>query len=260
MTPEEQIEWDLCKKDCTYFLNRYLQPKKYSPLLADFYLYPFQEQVLDEVEKGDFILINTARQMGISTILTGRALWKMLFNDNYTIAIMDPRLVQSIRHVDMVKEFYNQLPNFFKIGHTSDNKRSFVLSNGSSISAVIGAAAGTCSRIFDELMIDQASFIDELDEVIAAFTPLIHNGKHSAKMIIVSCLHKEGVFTKLCRKAEKGDFNFTYIKLPYWVHPKRGRAWRSQQDNELGPNIAKVELDCSYVFTKDGEVVPLNDE
>lgn len=260
MTPEEQIEWDLCKKDCTYFLNRYLQPKKYSPLLADFYLYPFQEQVLDEVEKGDFIVINTARQMGISTILTGRALWKMLFNDNYMIAIMDPRLIQSIKHVDMVKAFYNQLPEFFKEGSTYENKRSFVLSNGSSISALIAYTPGKCSRALNELIIDQASFVNELQEVIGAFTPILHNGKHSAKMTLVSCLHKEGVFTQLCRKAEKGDFDFTYIKLPYWVHPKRGRAWRSQQDNELGQNIAKVELDCSYVFTKDGEVVPLNDE
>lgn len=259
-TPEEQLEWDLCKNDCVYFLNKYLQPEKYSPLLADFKLYPFQEDVLDAVEKGEFIVINTSRQMGISTILTGRALWKMLFNDSYAAVFINPNLVQGIRHIDMIKDFYNQLPKMFQIGlERPTNKRSLALTNGSSVST-FSPKTGSCSRAFDEIVFDQASYIKDLESIVGAAQPLLYSGKNKGKMIVTSCLYKEDWFTQMCRKAEKGDFDFTYIKLPYWVHPKRGRAWRSQQDKDVKPDYAKLECDCSYVFTKEGVLVPLNDE
>lgn len=258
-TPEEQLEWDLCKNDCVYFLNKYLQPEKYSPLLADFKLYPFQEDVLDAVEGNTLIVINTARQMGVSTILTGRALWKMLFNDEYKVVLSNFNLVSSIKNLDLIRDFYNQLPEFFKIGEDGLNgKRFFKLSNGSSATAIHTQTAQLCSKTFDEIFIDSAAFSrTDSENFLSAANQNVHT---HGKIIISSTLYKEGWFTDMCREAEKGDFSFVYVKLPYWVHPKRGRAWRSKKDNELGSEAAKVEYDCSYVFTKEGVLVPLNDE
>jgi hypothetical protein len=257
MTPEEQLEWNLCKNDLVYFTNKYIKKVKYSPLLADFKLYPYQEDTLKAIEDSEFIVINTAREMGISSIMRARSLWKMLFTDNYTEAVVLPTLASSIHHLNRIRDHYNELPDFFKSLTTDElgSRREFKLSNGSLIAALGSTPQNFISRQFDFILLDGSSFMSDLD-----INLVMHVLKTNGKLVIASTLHRNGWFADMCRKAEEGDFEFTYIKLPYWLKPKTGRAWRLDIAKQLGENVAKVECDCSYIYDKEGNVIPLLEE
>ena len=75
-------EYKKCATDPVYFMRKYckIQHPKLGKILFD--LYPFQEDVLRELKKHRFNCILKSRQIGISTLSAGYALWAMTFNED----------------------------------------------------------------------------------------------------------------------------------------------------------------------------------
>ena len=72
-------EYIRCAKDPIYFLKKYCQIQHPTRGRINFNLYPFQEGVLKLLNKNDRNIILKSRQLGISTLVAGIALWMMIF-------------------------------------------------------------------------------------------------------------------------------------------------------------------------------------
>lgn len=250
---EQQVEFNRCASDPVYFINKYWVKKKYSPLLADFKLYNYQEELIDTVNTESRVLVNSSRQMGLSTTMDGCMLWKLNFTPNYHITTVNVNWSNAIGSLNKVRDSYDKLPEYMKTPSVSDSKKCLELSNGSTIEAASASAKAFCSRTYDLAFIDNASFANN-SEFYGALQQAISTG---GKLIVGSTLYKEGLFLDLCRSAEKGENAFKYIKLPYYLHPKHGRLWRSQQIKSVGEDAAIIECDCTHYYTKDGSIKPI---
>ena len=254
-TAEQQAEWDKCSTDPIYFLNRYTYFYKYSPLLADYKLYSFQEDLINTLESENQVVVNTCRQMGISTTVMGYIFWRVNFKENYTAVILNTNKIQSIRNLDILRKSWESLPVFLRTTGDNSSKSIIRLDNGSKIKAKSGQAAdASCGENCDIVFMDNAAFIGELGDQYSAF---LQNLKSGGKMIIASTLYRKGFFLDKCREGEAGTTNFKYVKLPYYLHPKRNRLWRDNQEYALGHNAAIVECDCTHYYDEDMSIKPL---
>lgn len=250
-TLEQQIEYDKCCKDFKYFINKYTQIEKYSPLLADFKLYPFQEKLLSTIDSEDLVLINTARQMGITTVMMAYILWKINFTPKYKATHINVNAVQGITSLDLLRQSYDLLPDYLKTPCLLNNKRKLTLSNESSISIM---SAMTPSLSYDLVFIDNASFVKGIRELYAASRQQVTS---NGKLIITSTLYKSGWFVEMCKEAELNNTPFSYVKLPYYLHPRRDRLWRSNTEASIGEVGAIVECDCTHYYSEEIKLVPL---
>ena len=137
------------------------------------------------------------------------------------------------------------LPSWLKQNCVEDNKLSLRYKNGSQIKAVSAAGDAGRSEALSLLVLDEAAFIDRIDEIWASAQQTLATG---GKAIVLSTPNGMGnFFHKQWGKAENGENNFNTIRLHWTVHPERDKAWREEQDNLLGPQMAAQECDCDFL-------------
>jgi hypothetical protein len=249
-------EFAKCAADPVYFMRKYymIQHPQKGRLL--FNLYPFQEKVLRLFQKNDWSIINKSRQLGISTLVSAFALWIMLFNRDKNILVIATTQATAKNMVTKVRFAYQNLPAWLKIPATEDNRLSLRLSNGSQIKAVSAAGDAARSEAVSLLIIDEAAFIDNIDDIFTAAQQTLATG---GGCIALSTPNGMGNwFHKTYSKAQKKEnTKFLPIALPWTVHPERDQAWRDQQDKELGIRAAAQECDC---LSSESEVSVFNEE
>ena len=74
-----------CKKDPVHFFKKYCYISHPQRGKIHFNTYPFQDKVLKIIEKNPYSIILKSRQLGISTLSAGYALWLMTFHENKNV-------------------------------------------------------------------------------------------------------------------------------------------------------------------------------
>jgi len=116
--------------------------------------------------------------------------------------------------------------------------------NGSQIKAVSAAGDATRSEAVSLLVMDEAAFIDRIEEIFTAAQQTLATG---GRCIALSTPNGVGNwFHKTYTKAQKRENRFLPISLPWTVHPERNQEWRDQQTKELGIRNAAQECDCDF--------------
>ena len=96
-------EYIKCYQDPIHFFRKYCyitHPVKGRVL---FHLYPFQEDVLNDFRNHRFSIINKSRQLGISTLSAGYALWTMMFNKDKKVLCIAKKKETAKGMVEKVK-------------------------------------------------------------------------------------------------------------------------------------------------------------
>ena len=243
-------EYIKCAKDPIYFGKKYsyIQHPIRGRIL--FNLYPFQEKVLNLFSKDDFHLILKSRQLGISTLVSLHCLWLMIFNKNVNIVVICTKTETAKNMVNKVKFMYDNLPSWLKTGVVENNKLTFKLSNNSQIKAVSAASDSGRSEAVTLLVMDEAAFIPNAEELWGAAYPTLSTGGGcialSTPRGVGNWFHQQWV------KAELNKNKFLPIRLPWTVHPERDQTWRDEQDDILGHRLAAQECECSFEQSGDG--------
>ena len=141
-------------------------------------LYEYQSRVLNRLEKGENIIINKSRQMGLSTALGGYALTKAL--QGKSVVIVSPSLTQSTNVMYYIKRFLATLRQVSEVPADQETMTALLFPNGGSVrcvpnspSTVRGFAVPNGIIIFDEW----AHFRNNTDkEIIQAVLPMIARG------------------------------------------------------------------------------------
>jgi hypothetical protein len=120
-----------CGRDPVYFLNNYARISHPKRGLIPFRTYDFQKQLLRDFKGHRFNVILKARQLGISTITAGYAVWLMLFHREKQILVVSTKFKTAGNLVKKVKKIMKSLPEWVQISAIStDNQTSFELKNG----------------------------------------------------------------------------------------------------------------------------------
>ena len=238
-------EYTRCAKDPIYFMKKYCMIQHPTRGKIHFNLYKFQERSLDEFKNHDYNIILKSRQLGISTLTAGYSLWSMIFNQDFNVLVIATKQEVAKNLVTKVRIMHDFLPSWLKGKTIEDNKLSLRFANGSQIKAVSAAGDAGRSEALSLLVLDEAAFIDRIDEIWASAQQTLATG---GRAIILSTPNGTGnFFHKTWVKAEAEENKFNTIRLHWSVHPERDQTWRDEQDSLLGPKMAAQECDCDFI-------------
>jgi len=237
-------EWVKCAKDPVYFFKKYcyIQHPHRGKIL--FNLYPFQEDLMQNVNDNRFNVILKSRQLGISTLSAGYSLWLMLFHEDKNILVIATKQEVAKNLVTKVRFMHDNLPSWLKGQTEEDNKLSLRLKNGSQIKATSAAGDAGRSEALSMLIIDEAAFINNVEEIWTSAQSTLSTGGGA---IVLSTPNGVGNwFHKIWQQGQQGD-QWYPTELHWTVHPERDQKWRDEQSKLLGEKGAAQECDCDFI-------------
>ena len=252
-----------CAQDPKYFMKKYCVVQHPMRGKVPFHLYPYQETCVDTFNQDDkYCVILKSRQLGLSTLSAGYALWLMTFHSDKNILVIATKQETAKNLVAKVRVMHNELPSWLKNKCVEDNKLSLKYENGSQIKAVSSNSDSARSEALSLLIIDEAAFIDKIDEIWTSAQQTLATG---GRAIMLSTPNGVGnLFHRTWVEAENGSDDWNFIRLPWDLHPERDEVWRKKQDDLLGPKMAAQECDCDFVTSGqtviDGGILQWYDE
>lgn len=247
-------EFKKCAISDEYFLNKYtyIQHPIRGRVLFD--LYNYQKDALKDFREHDYNIVLKARQIGISTLVAGHALWLMLFHKDKNILVIATKQETAKNLVTKVKFMHDNLPVWLRGTIVTNNKLSLQFANGSQIKAVASSPDAGRSEALSLLILDEAAFIDAADTIWTAASSTLSTG---GKAILLSTPNGVGnFFHKMWQQAETKTNNFNPILLDWRVHPERDQSWRDRQTELMGELQATQEHDASFIFSGNTVVPP----
>lgn len=240
-----QQQYAMCAKDPVFFMRQYCYIQHPKRGKIKFNLYPFQEDTLTELRDNRYNVILKSRQLGISTLSAGFALWCMLFKGDFNVLVIATTQEVAKNLVTKVRVMHENLPSWLKGNIEADNRLSLKFKNGSQIKAVSSATTGARSEALSLLIIDEAAFIRNIEEIWIASQATLSTGGGA---IVLSTPNGVGNWFHQTWADAEGDINgFHTIKLHWTVHPERDQTWRDQQTQLLGERGAAQECDCDFI-------------
>ena len=241
-----------CGRDPAYFLDNYAKIVHQSKGLIPFRTFKFQKDLLNDFHDHRYNVILKSRQMGISTIVAGYAAWMLLFHKERNILVMATKLNTAIEIVEKVKDIIDSVPAWVKIAEVNvNNKTKLELTNGSKIHGVPTSKDAGRSQALSLLIVDEAAFVDDMDDLWTGLLPTISTG---GRCIALSTPNGVGNwFHKTYVEAESGQNNFKPSRLPWHIHPDYTQEWFDNMTRNMSKRQIAQEFECN--FNASGETV-----
>ena len=173
----------------------------------------------------------------------------MLFHKDKNVLALATTQATARNLVSKTMFMYDQLPKWLRLNAVEKNKLSLRLKNGSKITAKSSNADAARSEAVSLLLIDEAAFIDNIEETFTAAQQTLATGGQCMALSTPNGIGNW--FHMTWEKAESGENSFLPIRLPWTVHPERDQSWRDQQNQDLGPRMAGQECDCDFLASGD---------
>lgn len=239
-----------CGKDPSYFIKKYVKVQHPTKGLIPFTTYPFQDECLHDFVQHRFNVILKSRQLGISTLAAAYAVWLAYFYKDKNILIIATKLAVAQNFIKKVKTAIRGLPPWMKLTDISgSNKQGVEFTNGSTIKAVPTSDDAGRSEALSLLIIDEAAFIRNFDEIWMGLYSTLSTG---GRAIVLSTPNGVGdKYHELCANAEMGTNEFNLIKLMWDVHPERDQNWFDTETRNMSRKQIAQELMCDFAASGD---------
>jgi len=171
-----------------------------------------------------FVILK-ARQLGMTWLAVGFALWLMLFRPAATALLFSKRDDEAVHMLRFrLRGMYERLPPWMRARSLeSDNDHELVLSNGSASLAF--PTTGGRSYTATMALVDEADHVGELDRLLDAVKPTVDAG---GWLILLSTSDKGdpgSTFKRIYQAARRGENGYTPIFLPWQARPDRTPEW-----------------------------------
>lgn len=227
LSPEQKFqieETTRCYKSPAYFIRNYVKILDgTSGQWIPFDLWDEQETTLNTIRWNQLVVILKARQIGLSWLVLGYALWLMIFKPIATVLIFSKRDDEAVYLLgdDRLKGMFKRLPDFLKVDlyAIEDSGHTWKLSSGSIARAF--PATGGDSYTATLAIIDEADLVPDLPKMIGATKPTIEAG---GQMVMLSRSNKDepnSEFKTTYKGAKKGQSGWVPVFLPWYVRPTR---------------------------------------
>jgi hypothetical protein len=237
-----QREIRKCRKSPAYFLDTYVQIyDAVSGGWMPFRLWPAQLQTLSTIAAKRLTVILKARQLGLTWLVLGFALWSMLFWPAATVLLFSRRDDEAVDLLGTrLRGMYERLPAWLKVrSFAVDNDHQWQLSNGSRVLAF--PTTGGDSYTATLAIVDEADLVPDLDRLMRAVKPTIDSG---GRMILLSRADKanpQSSFKRIYRAAKQGQTDWQAVFLPWQARPDRDAAWYDAQKKDIFQRTGSVD-------------------
>jgi hypothetical protein len=239
-----------CGKDPVYFLNKYVKIQHPTRGLISFKTYKFQDECLKDFVDHRFNIILKSRQLGISTLTAAYAVWMAIFYKDKSVLVIATKLAVAQNFIKKVKVAIKNLPSWLVLPQiVSNNKQSLEFSNGSQIKAVPTSDDAGRSEALSLLIVDEAAFVRNFDELWMGLYPTISTGGRS--IVLSTPNGVGGQYHELYMKADEGENEFNPIKLPWWVHPEHDEEWFENESKNFSRKQVAQEFLCDFAASGD---------
>lgn len=240
-----KTEYKKCALSPTYFLRKYcyIQHSVRGRMLFD--LYDYQEKAIDAFEEHDRIIVLKARQLGFSTSVAGYALHMALFYRDKNIVVIATKQETAKNIITKARFAYDNLPTWLRSKVIENNKLNIKFKNGSQIKAISSSGDAGRSEAVSLLIIDEAAFIENADEIWTSAQATLATG---GRAIIISTPNGVGnFFHKTWEKTIEGENTFFPIKLTWREHPDRDEAWYEKEMQVYDERAFRQEYEAEFL-------------
>jgi hypothetical protein len=226
MSQAERDEWARCALSFAYWLDTF--GRIYDPAArgwTPFRLWPAQLALAEQLQAGGSFVILKARQMGLTWLVAGHALWLMLFRPASTALLFSRRDDEAVHLLkSRLRGMYDRLPAWMQApGLDVDNDHAVRLSNGSA--ALAFPTTGGRSYTASFALVDEADHVPDLDRLLDAVKPTVDAG---GRLVLLSTADKDrpgSPFKRIYEAAQTGRNDYTPVFLPWHARPDRTQAW-----------------------------------
>ena len=248
-------EYMKCALDPEYFLRKYcyIQVPNKGRMLFD--LYKYQKDALHAFQDHRYNIVLKGRQIGVSTLVSGYALWRLLFHSDENILVIAIKQDVAKNIITKVKFMHNLLPVWLRGTMVEDNKLSVRFSNGSQMKAEATSPEAGRSESLSLLIIDEAAFIAEAENIwTAAQSTLSTTG---GSCILLSTPNGMGnFFHKTWIGSEAGENDFYRMLFDWKVQPGRDEAWAAEELRNMGEMRFAQEHGASFIYSGNTVIHP----
>lgn len=270
-TAAQVEELKLCARDPIYFANKYCKIKHPHRGTIPLKTYPFQDKCLRSFQKHRFNIVLKSRQLGLSTISAAYAVWMALFKRDKNILVIATKLSTAKNFIIKVVKILDSLPPWMRICDYEKNQQEVRFENGSQIKAVPTTEDAGRSEALSLLIIDEAAFVRNFEEIWAALFPTLSEG--GGAIVLSTPNGVGGQYYDLWLGSETeglsddavGENGFHPIRLPWDVHPEHDEEYFQTTSKKLGPRKTAQELLCDFLssgetFLKSATMTWINQE
>ena len=239
-----------CGKDPVYFMNKYLKIQHPMRGLISFNTFPFQDDCVSSFNDHRFNIILKSRQLGLSTLVAAYAVWQAAFYKEKNILIIATKLAVAQNFIRKVKTYIKSMPKWLLVPIiTANNKQQVEFSNGSQIKAVPTSEDAGRSEALSLLIVDEAAFVRNFDELWMGLYPTLSTG---GRAILLSTPNGVGgQYHEIYTKADRKENEFNPIKLLWDVHPERDEEWFNKETKNMSQKQVAQELLCDFSSSGD---------
>ena len=158
-------EYKKCAIDPAYFMSKFCIIQHPIRGKVAFNLYDFKQETLNAFVDNRYNIVLKARQIVLSTLVAGYALWMMLFGSDQNVLVIATTQDTAKNLVTTVRIMHQNLRGWLRGDCTEDNKLSLAFANGSQIKAIASSPDAGRSEALSLLILDEAAFIDFAEEI-----------------------------------------------------------------------------------------------
>lgn len=255
VTRDEQIkEIVRCGKDPEYFIKTYTKIQHPTRGTIPFDTYQFQDDCVRQFQEHRLNIVLKSRQLGLSTICAAYAVWMAIFQKDKNILVIATKLATAQNFIKKVAVMLQSLPKWLLLPKFEPSKQQITFSNGSQIKAIPTSDDAGRSEALSLLIIDEAAFIRDFDEIWAGLSPTFSTG---GRAIILSTPNGVGgQYYSLWTEAEAGVNGFNPIRIMWYQHPEHDQEWFEKETRNLPKKKISQEYMCDFVSSGDTFLQP----
>lgn len=248
LTEDQVREYVKCAQNPEYFIENYVKIITLDKGFIQISLYPFQKNVVSDINNNRRVIVKAGRQVGKTTIIVGYILWYILFNQDKTVAILANKASTSREILARIKLAYEALPMWIQQGVKVWNKGDIELENGCRVLANSTASSAIRGFSISLLYLDEFAFVPSniAEEFFTSVYPTISSGETS-KILMSSTPNGMNHFYKMWTEAVEGLNGFTHVEANWRQVPGRTQQWADEQRRVLGEQKFLQEMECEFM-------------
>lgn len=245
-------EYLKCARNPVYFIEKYIKIVNVDLGLIPFHLYDFQKEVVNTTVSERFVICKMPRQVGKTTTVAAILLWYVLFNENYSTAILANKEAQAIEILSRIQLMYENLPSWLQQGVVEWNKKKVELENGSKILASSTSSSAIRGTSQNLVYLDEFAFVPNnvQEQFFASVYPTISSGT-TTKVLITSTPNGLNQFYRIWANSEKGNNHYNRISVHWSQVPGRDEKWKEETIKNTSAEQFRTEFECEFVGSTD---------
>jgi len=257
---ERELIWRRCVKDPAWFLEQYWSINQVGKGYAVSGLWPHQTEMVEHMlaafdDSGRNVYLK-ARQIGFTTLAMGLAFWSGFFHPDHPWLVTSQGESEAADTLSTkLKQPYERLPAWMRKRGPNvikDTGEEFGFDNGSRFLAIPSTSRSGRSKAVYGVLMDEAAFQQEADELFAALDPLCYG----PLFMFSTANGMAGTFHQNWLDAQLPGSEWGSLFFPWDVVPGRDEDWYDKQTRKYRatPHLLAQEYPRSSVeaFLKSG--------